>query len=106
MRERRKQRSEDPSQALRLLLAHLAEEWDLRAAVLSDADGLVVEGATRGAPGVDLDALAALRKGQGVHAAALSYEGVTLYLVAMGQAIADRERARAAVGRILELKAA
>lgn len=105
MRERRQHRSNDPSEALRLLLAHLAEEWDLGAAVLSDADGLVVEGASR-TPGVDLEALAAVRKGQGVHAAALSYEGVTLYLVAMGKAIGDRERARQAVGRILELRAA
>lgn len=105
MRERRQHRSNDPIEALRLLLAHLAEECGLTAAVISDADGLVVGGAAR-APGVDLDALAALRKGRDVHSTALSYAGVTLYLVSQGREIREPERTRQAVGRILELRAA
>lgn len=87
------------------MMRHLVDEWGLTAAVVSDSDGLVVGGATR-APGVDLEALAAVRRGQGVHATPLSYEGVTLYLVAQGKEIRDRERARLAVGRILALSAA
>ena len=116
-RERRKNRSEVPTEAASLFLESMASRSNLRAVALAAEDGFLVCGAAAG--GFDCDTLAAIgaaqRSPSGVrrdlverfasperlHTSRLDIGGETFYLASIGERRPRTERAAVALRRIL-----
>lgn len=116
--ERRRTRSDDRGEAVRLFLAANAERTGVRAAVVSDADGFMIGGIGD----VDLDALAAVGpvfvsghvpsaqleqrieevvRNHDLYASRLEVGPHTLVLTSLGARFPEQRRAELAIGRIL-----
>jgi hypothetical protein len=119
-KERRRNRSEIPSEAASLFLEALADRSNLSAVALAGADGLLLVGAQRG--GYDCDALAALgvarSRGMSVrrelvqsivgplrtrrlHTRCLEIGGESFYLASVGERRPKAKEAAVALRRIL-----
>jgi hypothetical protein len=111
MKERRRRRSQDPYRALCLQLEHVRAAGELDAMVVAIDNGLLVAGAGERSVCEALGAVAPLvgspsfngrvpgaLVGQHIDVRAISLEGETVYVAAVGRATNDEHIARSIMG--------